>query len=46
MFKVDFGKAYDHVGWWFLNGVLEKKGFGRKWRNGFLVVNSQFLNYD
>ncbi|KAL5569671.1 hypothetical protein UlMin_026246, partial [Ulmus minor] len=32
IFKVDFEKAYDHVNWDFLDLVLEKKGFGVKWR--------------
>lgn len=32
VFKVDFEKAYDHVRWCFLDKVLEKKGFGWKWR--------------
>lgn len=29
---VDMKKAYDHVNWEFLDWVLEKMGFGRKWR--------------
>ena len=33
VFKIDFGKAYDHVKWDFLDHVLEKKGFSPKWRN-------------
>ena len=32
IFKVDFEKAYDHVNWDFLDLVLEKKGFGVRWR--------------
>ena len=39
VFKIDFEKAYDHVEWNFLDFVLEKKGFGsrwRKWINGCL----------
>ncbi|KAL5548851.1 hypothetical protein UlMin_004082 [Ulmus minor] len=33
IFKVDFEKAYDHVNWDFLDFVLEKKGFGVRWRS-------------
>ncbi|KAJ9565840.1 hypothetical protein OSB04_001806 [Centaurea solstitialis] len=32
IFKVDFEKAYDSVNWGFLLDVLEKMGFGVKWR--------------
>lgn len=32
VFKIDFKKAYDHVDWNFLDFVLDKKGFGLKWR--------------
>lgn len=30
--KIDFEKAYDHVEWEFLDFVMEKKGFGGRWR--------------
>ncbi|GJS62333.1 RNA-directed DNA polymerase, eukaryota [Tanacetum coccineum] len=33
IFKVDFEKAYDSVRWDFLDDVLNKFGFGNKWRN-------------
>ncbi|KAL5583298.1 hypothetical protein UlMin_015740 [Ulmus minor] len=33
IFKVDFEKAYDYVNWDFLDLVLEKKGFGVRWRS-------------
>ena len=29
---MDIEKAYDHVDWSFLSTVLEKMGFGEKWR--------------
>lgn len=32
VFKIDFEKAYDPVSWEFLDFVLERKGFGDKWR--------------
>ncbi|GKV51294.1 hypothetical protein SLEP1_g57962 [Rubroshorea leprosula] len=32
--KVDFEKAYDCVNWNFLNYMMEKFGFGEKWRDG------------
>lgn len=32
LFKIDFEKAYDHMDWNFLDKIMEKKGFGCKWR--------------
>ena len=32
VFKLDFEKAYNHVNWYFLDHVLEKKEFSPKWR--------------
>lgn len=32
VFKIDFEKAYDLIEWDFLVQILEKKGFGVKWR--------------
>nr|GEU51453.1 RNA-directed DNA polymerase, eukaryota [Tanacetum cinerariifolium] len=33
LFKVDFEKAFDSVNWSFLLDVMDKMGFGIKWRN-------------
>lgn len=30
--KVDIEKVYDHVSWEFADYMLEKMGFGHKWR--------------
>ena len=32
VFKIDFEKAYDHISWEFLEFVMERKGFGDRWR--------------
>lgn len=31
IFKVDFEKAYDSLGWSFLKDVMQLMGFGDKW---------------
>ncbi|WMV26184.1 hypothetical protein MTR67_019569 [Solanum verrucosum] len=31
--KLDIEKTYDHVNWGFLMDLLEKMGFGRKWKH-------------
>ncbi|GJS13041.1 RNA-directed DNA polymerase, eukaryota [Tanacetum coccineum] len=36
IFKVDFEKAYDSVRWDYLDDVLNKFGFGSKWRDWIL----------
>nr|GEY20640.1 RNA-directed DNA polymerase, eukaryota [Tanacetum cinerariifolium] len=36
IFKVDFAKDYDSVGWDFLDDVLQSFGFGFKWRSWIL----------
>ena len=33
VFKVDFEKAFDSLRWDFLDLVMEKLGFGLKWRS-------------
>ena len=33
VFKINFEKAYDNVSWDFLEFVLQKKNFGRRWRS-------------
>lgn len=32
IFKIDLGKAYDHVDWKFVDYMLGKFGFGNRWR--------------
>nr|KAJ0217922.1 hypothetical protein LSAT_V11C300121640 [Lactuca sativa] len=31
--KIDFGKAFDSVNWGYLDSIMEKMGFGCKWRS-------------
>nr|GEZ35986.1 putative RNA-directed DNA polymerase, eukaryota, reverse transcriptase zinc-binding domain protein [Tanacetum cinerariifolium] len=37
LFKVNFEKAFDSVSWRYLDYVLDKSGFGIKWRNWIKV---------
>lgn len=32
IFKVEFEKAYDYVRWDYLDDIMDKFGFGNKWR--------------
>ena len=43
VFQVDFEKAYNHVRWSYLDKLMEKKGFGNKWRkwiNGCIATEN------
>ena len=43
--KGSFQKAYKHVDWGFLDHVLERKGFGFRWRTWMrLFVYGKFCN--
>ena len=41
MLKLDFQKAYNTVKWEFLDYVMERMGFGRKWRDWIMQCVSQ-----
>ncbi|XP_015944212.1 uncharacterized protein LOC107469348 [Arachis duranensis] len=41
--KLNFQKAYDRVKWSFVDLVLQKMGFGRRWRGGSWSVSVQAL---
>ena len=37
--KLDIKKAYDHINWNFLLGVIQKKGFGWRWVRWITMVH-------
>lgn len=46
IFKVNFEKAYDYVRWYYLDDILDKFGFGNKWRRwirGYLYSSTGSL---
>lgn len=43
--KIDMEKVYDHVNWLFLDRVLQKMGFGSRWKNWMKIcVSSPFFS--
>ena len=44
--KLDISKAYDRVEWTFLQGIMVKLGFPKKWINwvmGYVITPSFFI---
>lgn len=40
LLKIDIAKAFDTVAWTFLLEILQRMGFGRRWRNWISIVLS------
>lgn len=44
VFKIDFDHAYDHVEWKVVDEVMDRKGFGGRWRS-WIMGYLQYVNF-